>query len=227
MPILASLLYGSRARGDNSANSDVDVLMITDDGMISHNNLGNLSVSFYPFEDLVQRAIRGDLYLCHVLREGKLLYNSGGVVDELNSKFKLRDSYENEKNQAADIAWLIVKFANDLRSSPLLGRRLAWCVRTILISSSAENGKPVFSAHELAQLAPQHNILELIAQKEGHVVAASIVNDLMQFLLNWKLPDRLPKAREIVDYAEWFADTKNTMGMNLLKIGRELEVGYI
>lgn len=227
MPILASILYGSRARGDNKIESDTDLLMVTDEVTIVHNNTGKLSISFYPFKNLVQRAETGDLFLYHVLREGQTIYDSNDIIATLNSNFQFRKSYNKEKTHANDIGWLIVKFSDALSKSPILGRRLAWCVRTILISNSAEGGRPVFSARELAELAPQNEILELIAQKDSNSLSPFIINELKRFLLKFELSDPLPGALSENEFAARFLETGNTLGLNFLETKNENETEYI
>jgi hypothetical protein len=200
--------------------------MVTDDETIIHKNVGNLSISFYPFENLTQRAKIGDLFLCHVLREGQPLYDSSGIFDALNSQFELRKSYDSEKQHANDIAWLIVKFTDSIKDSPIAGRRLAWCVRTILIACSAENGHPVFSARELAEFAPQNKILDLIAQKDANSLSPVIIDELKDFLSKFGSSDPLPKALNSSKFVARFRDTGNTLGLSFLEASIPSESDY-
>lgn len=168
----------------------------------------------------------GDLFLCHVLREGQLLYDSSGIIDALNSQFELRKSYDSEKQYANDIAWLIVKFTDSIKDSPIAGRRLAWCVRTILIACSAENGHPVFSARELAEFAPQNRILELIAQKDTNSLSPVIIDELRAFLSRFGSGDPLPKAVNSGEFATRFRETGNTLGLGFLEASVSNETEY-
>ena len=77
MTIIASSLYGSRARNDHSHSSDIDILNITTEQEIHHKQIGELSISFYPHFDLEGKAKSGNMFLYHVS-----LSNAEGMVPQ-------------------------------------------------------------------------------------------------------------------------------------------------
>lgn len=217
MPILAVALFGSRARRDENPSSDTDLLLITAEPPGRHTSVGSLSLSFYPIDDLSARARAGDLFLCHILKEGRALYDPEDHLSALRSTFRLRSSYAREIGHGADLGWLLVHFAGALPPSPLTGRRLAWGVRSILIGRSAEVGRPVFSAADLVSVAPIPETRRLIAQKDKSTVERSAIDDLRRFLTWCGLADPLPAARSPEDFAARFEATANAVGLQFLR----------
>lgn len=217
MSILAAALYGSRARGDQREISDTDLLFITDGEQIQHKSASNLSLSFYPFSDLKSRAREGDLFLFHVLSEGDAVYDPLFLFAELKDRFQLKSSYRSEINRANETAWFIVNCSHELLSLPVLPKRVAWCVRTILISLSAEEGVPVFSPEQLDQFHKGYNVLNLIRKKDENNVSQSVISDLEIFLKSLNLADPNPQAMNHEDYKQAFEFSENNLGLNLLR----------
>lgn len=216
MPILAVTLFGSRARGDAKPNSDIDVLLITEEGKPRHTSMGNISLSFYPLKDLEARARSGNLFLCHVLQEGCPLHDPDGLFDKLKAGFRLRQTYAGQIQHAAALAWLLVRFGNLWAETPLLRRRITWAVRTILIAKSAEAGTPTFAPARLAQLGPHGVTRRLIAAKDARELRVDALSSLKRFLIALDLPDPLPEARDPGPYRQLFMRTHNAVGQHFL-----------
>lgn len=216
MSILTSLLYGSRARGDETASSDTDLLMITGSEPISHTSVNGISISYYPIGDLTERAERGDLFLYHIIREGMILYDPDDLLNFLKQKFKLRKSYDLDISWASDLAWLIIKCLPFVRKSKLTGRRIAWCVRTIIIAKSSEMGRPIFSAREMAGFASSFEILNLINQKNISDSSDKVIIQFENFIEGFAYSDPFPNSSNIEDYRERFMQTNNTIGVSFL-----------
>jgi hypothetical protein len=216
MPIFAVTLFGSRARGDANRSSDIDLLLVTNEGTPRHTSMGNISMSFYPLKDLKARARSGNLFLCHVLREGRPVYDPEGLFAALTNEFKLRTSYECHIRQAADLAWLLARFGERWGSEKLLRRRIAWTVRTILIGRSAEAGNPVFAPKALARVGPSRLTRRLIAEKDADQLSRGILENLEEFLTELKLPDPLPAANTPELFSDLFSQTGNAIGRHFI-----------
>lgn len=217
MTISAVALFGSRARGDHEAGSDVDLLFVTAESRPRHRTVSNLSLSLYPLSGLLDRAADGDLFICHLVHEAKPIYDPVGELSRLRAAFRFRDSYTREVGHASDLGWLLGRFGGSLPNSGLANRRIAWCVRTILIARSAEHRRPVFSAKELAAFSADPSVARLIRQKtaEGPPSQATL-SDLRGFLERWGEPDPAPAADEAADYSDLFQEAGNDVAQRTL-----------
>jgi len=101
--------------------------------------------------------------------------------------------------------------------APLLRRRIAWAVRTILIARSAEAGNPVFSPAALTALGPSQITAALIAGKDADHLSADALTGLERFLREEALADPLPTASDPQPYAELFRRTDNAVGLGFLR----------
>lgn len=216
MAILALALYGSRARGDNHGSSDVDLLLVTDDERPGHSQKGSISMSSYSLRALNERASEGDLFLYHLVFEGRPLYDPDNHFSGLRSAFRLKRSYATEIQKAVDLGWFIVGFGNSIPNRPLLSRRITWVVRTILIAKAAETGRPIFSREELLNSAPGQETRRLIAQKDSREPEPRSGRDLEWFLLKYGRPPSVSTKVIRDEYIEMFKETKNVVALHLI-----------
>ena len=144
MPVVATLLFGSLARADQSEGSDTDLLMISLDGETHHVSIGHLSLFLYPWHALENNARDGDLFVCHLVCEARPLFDPDGYLPKLKEAFRFRSDYMTEIAHATDLGWYLVKYGDELNSHRQAKRAL-WCLRTILIARSAERRAPVFA----------------------------------------------------------------------------------
>jgi len=185
-------------------------------------------LSYYSLPNLEVRAQRGDLFLCHVLTEGRALYDPDHSFDALRAKFRLRTNYAEEIEQAAALGWLLSRFSQRFSKNPLAAKRAAWVVRTIVIARSAEAGRPEFAARRLAALAPIPETMRVIKQKSATGLKRSTALDLRRFLEWTKAPDPTPDAAAPEDYRDMLEATSNTIGIHFLNSFRTppSEEGY-
>jgi len=218
MTVSAVMLFGSRARGDNTAASDTDLLMMTEDRAAPrHAVVAGISLSFYAQSDFVRRAEEGDLFVWHVLFEGRPLYDPSNRFEDLRGCFRLRSSYDREIGQGAALAWMLVRFGHRYRSSALAARRATWAVRTILIARSAEQGLPRFAAAELEKLAPLPETTRLIRLKTEGGLSDGAVEDLRRFLVAQRLPNPVPHAPDEEGFRHHFEESGNEVGIGFLQ----------
>ena len=151
--IEATLLYGSKARGDHDRFSDTDLLGISSNGKISK-PFDRFGVSFhiYPRGWLVEQARMGALFLFHLVQEAKIIYDPLNIFDEIKSEFRLRESYADQILTGSQVVLSImsineIKFNNDIR------RRYFWGIRTALMAKGAQLGIPSFSASALERVS--------------------------------------------------------------------------
>lgn len=218
MTVSAVCLFGSRARGDQEEASDVDLLIVTSEERPRHSSMGNLSLSMYPIDDLIDRAAAGDLFLCHLANEARPIYDPAGELHRIRTAFRYRESYDREVGQASALGWLLGRFADKLPNPRLSNRRIAWCVRTILIARSAERRSPLFAPAKLAAFAGDLRVLSLIRQKSADVGPdQALLTLLREFLRRWGAPDPVPDASSAAAYEAFFLNTHNEVGRKTLR----------
>lgn len=188
MTISAVALFGSRARGDAAPSSDVDLLLITTQRGVRHATMGNISLYLYPWTKLLRDARVGDLFVCHIVREAKQLHDPGALFTKLGKTFRFKRSYAAEIENAADLGWFIIHKADEL-PEPLAAKRIAWCVRTILIAKAAERRLPVFSATALARSSGSRHVHRLITHRANTRLTPGDLTLLTQFLNEQGLSD--------------------------------------
>ncbi len=214
MSILALALYGSRAREDQQPESDVDLFAVTDDAdyrMIVQNNV---NIACYPRTLAINRASTGDLFMLHIVREAKTLLDTGGEMDVIRQSFRYRDDYKSDIVHASDIAWFMLDNVGSFRNYAFFNKRVAWCVRTILIALSAEARNPVFSARLLGEFSKSNEAFLLICAKSSAQYNPTCWQFLALFLERFGYPNPvINTGRGATDYALHFARTNNVMGL--------------
>jgi hypothetical protein len=81
-------LYGSRARGDADAESDTDLLVISDNPAAGWEwgvRFGCASISRYSWAEITTMAAYGSLFLDHVKRDARRLDTQGYGADRFNN----------------------------------------------------------------------------------------------------------------------------------------------
>lgn len=214
--VSAVLLFGSRARGDNSRGSDTDLLLISPPGTPQHKSIGALSMFFYPWEKLISDACDGDLFVCHIVHEAKPVFDPLGQLDHLRSRFRLRTSYAREIAHARDLGWFLDRYAGALNANVVV-RRMVWCVRTSLIAQLAERGTPAFAPAALATVAP--SAADLLANRHKRRLDVTMRQRFRKYLVQESGLPALPGEATIEDYRALFAQTGNEVGLQTIERG--------
>ncbi|MFI4973076.1 MAG: nucleotidyltransferase domain-containing protein [Caulobacterales bacterium] len=218
MTVSTVALFGSRARGDQEDGSDIDLLLVTQEDRPRHVTMGNLSLSFYPLEDLLAGARQGDLFVCHLCQEAKPIYDPAHELGRLRSALRLRASYSDVVKKASDLAWYLARYGGQLPHAHLVNRRIAWCVRTILISRAAELRRPVFSAGQLAAFADDPGVERLIRRKmESDPPSSRIRGRLRALLVKWGTSDPVGRTACMDAYRTVFESTESAVALQTLK----------
>lgn len=214
--VSAILLFGSRAREDNSRGSDTDLLLISPPGEPQHKSIGHLSMFFYPWEKLAADARHGDLFVCHIVHEAKPVFDPLGQLDELRSQFRLRTSYAREVAHARDLGWFLDRHAGALNSNVVV-RRMVWCIRTIIIARLAERGSPAFAPAALAAAAP--SATDLLANRHQRRLDVTMRQRFRQCLVQEGGPSALPSGTTVEQYRALFVQTGNKVGLQTIERG--------
>ncbi|MFE8147193.1 nucleotidyltransferase domain-containing protein [Brenneria goodwinii] len=216
MAILTLTIYGSRARGDYTNSSDIDLFAITDEDHYRMVIEGETNLACYPKDLAEQRAMNGDLFILHICSEAKEIYGDGFYFNCLKNSFKYKLNYHQEKCNAAELAWSLIDLSSKFRNVLLLNRRIAWCVRTILIASAAESREPIFSKESLVEYSGNKLVDELITLKDSSIFNRACINELENFLLSLGFYRPTLPNISLNTYRDRFVVTNNEMGLKTL-----------
>lgn len=216
MTISALVLYGSCARNENTANSDVDLFALTshEDYRMVVQNKSNIAL--YPVPLALKMAQEGDLFLLHVVTEGRVLYDSAGDFSNLQASFKFKNTYKKEISNASELGWAIIKLGKTVANQTLVNKRIAWCVRTILIAKAAEERKAIFSASALTQYSGDQEASILIENKESNAIRLSSFREFEKFLSKWSNINLL-NFNTFNEYQTAFIKSQNIVGYKTLR----------
>lgn len=181
MSLLAAILYGSHARGDSGPESDVDILGISESGMISRTEHPPVIISVYPQKYIMQRARSGDLFTWHIATEGIPLYDAEGLFQRLKAEFRLKTSYAKERKAAAEVGWSLLCSDIPTNSSSAV-KAMMYSIRTIAISKLAERKTPAFSHKEILRGFPDNDLDALWKEKYATSVSVTAKMHLKSFL---------------------------------------------
>jgi Polymerase beta, Nucleotidyltransferase len=165
-PIEAAMLYGSRARGNATMQSDVDVLAIVRDnpGSVSE---GALVITAYRAGHLRTLADRGSLFVLHLVRDGRILHDPAGELAGILAAYRSpADPDRLGVELAAAASGLLAATAEERRAHGPAMRNLAYYViRTAIYDRCAKRGKPEFDSVAAAAALGLEKLAPLIAAR--------------------------------------------------------------
>ena len=211
-------LFGSRARGDHSESSDVDLLLWTQEGPPEHFKQGMLSLSFYSRSELLERAASGDLFVSHLAHEAVPVWDPGGLLGELRAAFRLKPSYHEIIRSAEDLGYYLL-LNTPLVEPSLLNKRIAWVVRTILIARMIERSSLTFAPIKLLQGLGAYEVYPLLMAKDDDDVDPVRLDIFKGFLEQWGVRRKPPCAA--AEYEELFRATGNSFGLKTMMSAAE------
>lgn len=156
------LLFGSMARGDGSETSDIDLLVSEEKGIIKTERTGRIEVQYTPQKHLMEMSVRGELFAIHLAHEAKVIADPAGFFEYFRKSLVVKSSYTKERESASALASYLLKRKPSTTQIYIRNKRVAWCVRTILISLLVEKGEVVFSPIQLQEIYPSDNIKILL-----------------------------------------------------------------
>lgn len=170
------LLYGSYARGDFIADSDVDLLALVPN-MTSGGSSGLASLSCYTAEQL--RSARGTLFGAHLARDGRIIWDPTG---ELSAALATMGSVDAVRlfSRIRHLAQVLDASEDDLATSlPGLLREAKYLLRSALYGKAIQDGDPCFSVRELAERHHDDRLATLLASRDTSAGTREVFRDLV------------------------------------------------
>lgn len=165
MPIDSSglLLYGSWARGDAVAGSDLDLLVIVDKPRPSTYSR-DVSVSYYTIAQV--ESGRGTLFGAHLKRDAKVLWDSTGELGAVLSRMGEVDTkrlFSRARNMSKVLGSLEMDLPKYLTG---LLREARYLLRSCLYACAIAEGSPCFSVREIAIRNADPQLAPLLASRQ-------------------------------------------------------------
>lgn len=216
MNVLALLLFGSRARGDQYNNSDIDLLAVTENENPSVTGPPKARLYQYSPSWLEAKALDGDLFIWHLVSEALPIYDPADRLGLLNKQFRFRSNYDEQILNASDVAWMIVRCGAQIPPRTA-NRWLAWSVRTISIARLADQRTPAFSANAIAKALRYSDISTLVSQKDAEAYSLDIGSVLRNFLLIFGADEPSSNPQTLQDFRGHFFCSGNQIGNTIVK----------
>jgi len=143
------LLFGSKARHDSDASSDIDLLGVYEDKKISSITHDSVHLFLYPEITILEKMTSGDLFALH-LKEESIILHGEDYINDVFSKFKYKESYDYEISKAVFLIKEIATSYHLIKNKKIANKKISWCVRTAIIATSAEDRNPVFSKRKIS-----------------------------------------------------------------------------
>lgn len=217
MNVASLIIYGSCARGDNVSTSDVDLFSITSESHYRMIVQNKINLALYPRPIAFEMARTGELFMLHLVREGRALIDFDGDFEKLKTDFTFKNSYSKEIENATMLGWALIAIGKNVKNFALVNKRIAWCVRTILIAKAAEQHQALFSTYALAEFAGDAVVKSLIENKNLSVDNPKIYKPFQAFLQTWGSSHNVAKQLSLVEYSGLFERTENVVGLKTIR----------
>jgi hypothetical protein len=159
----ALLVYGSQARGDAVAGSDLDVLALVTTSRPSAKS-GDVHVSYYTREQLSTGI--GTLFGAHLKRDAKILWDHDGHLTRAVEDMGEVDT-DRLLSRTRSMAELFTTPELDLpKYLPGLLRQARYLLRSCLYARAIADGEPCFSVRELAVRHSDTDLARLLASRQ-------------------------------------------------------------
>lgn len=163
---IAVMLFGSHARGDAHAASDIDILQLVERWSPSY-AIGRLSVSVYTYEHLLALSRAGSLFVLHLAVEGRSLEDPHQRLSRVLEAYRAPASYERAHANLCRASSVLAVDRAAFQRNPVGFLRVAfYLLRTALYVRCVELGSPVFAIRQVSQRLGQPEITEIFARRD-------------------------------------------------------------
>lgn len=168
--VVGLLIYGSRARGDHEAGSDLDVLALASESGPTLTS-ADVSVAVYTREQLLTGI--GTLFGAHLKRDSKMVWDPSGEFGDIIANMGEVDS----SRLLARARAMSVLFTTPDRDLPQylagISRQARYLLRSCLYAQAIAAGEPCFSVRELAIRYKDPDLARLLASRQDEAPSAA------------------------------------------------------
>ena len=217
--IVCLLLYGSCARGDHDAHSDVDLTAITSKHTPERVTIGRTTTMAYPLDHALRAARSGGLFAFHLVSEAKVVFETEPIFARIQRAFRFRDDYTPVIRMCSEAGWFLLRHHEMAVSTRKFNQAVAWCTREMLIARAATVRLPVFSADGLARFAGCSAVASVIRCKRNAVIEPATVRAFQDILREFGATERTPLP-PLASAEEWFRAARNSAGVIAIRAFR-------
>jgi predicted nucleotidyltransferase len=161
-----TMLFGSYARGDQNAESDIDVLQVVKK-VSPARKVGKIVVSCYTIRQLVNLAKQGSLFILHLRMEGVILHDPNHVLRSALDCYVAPATYDkllSTISVAAAVLHLRIDSLNANQASGVVSLGI-YLLRTLIYVRCVEMGTPAFSLDRAQVILGEHRAFRFLAQR--------------------------------------------------------------
>lgn len=176
------ILYGSFARGDAGANSDVDLIAISDSSQSVTVDPTRLSLSFYTERQL--QTASGSLFGAHLKRDGVILHDTSGATQQMLASMGSVDLDRLFERLAEGAGLLQLPSEGwDVKQRVRVAR---YFLRSSLYGSALRRGDPCFSVRDLAASLAEPSLIQQLSSHvaEQEVATTALFDALLARLIS-------------------------------------------
>lgn len=163
---ISIVLFGSYSRGDQNEFSDIDVLHVTIIKSKPYTK-NNVNYSTYTLDQLTEMAQKGDLFILHIIKEGRILFGSNNVLDYLSNQFIQPKSYDDYRTKLINCAGLLSVNNQEFDKRAIeYYRLLSFLFRSYLYSLMLDSGKVCFSLVDVSKYFNDIRLIKVFSYKK-------------------------------------------------------------
>jgi hypothetical protein len=163
---VAVMLFGSWARGDQNAASDVDVLQLVERWRPSYEK-GRFSISVYTCARLFELARAGSLFVLHLVSEGRTIDDPTSTLSRILAAYRPPADYKGARDKLRRAAAVLDVDRVSFERNPDGFLRVALHIfRTALYIRCIEQGTPTFSMPRVAQLLEEPGLESFFTRRK-------------------------------------------------------------